>query len=64
MLLSQNNFSLNCWKAFIVHETSLCCLPSRGIENILIRNGKINLFLYSFMKYLMSESHQSFVLQF
>lgn len=45
------------WKAFIVHEISLCCLPSRGIENILIRNGKINLLLYSFMKYLMSESH-------
>lgn len=30
------------WKAFMVHKISFCCLPSRGIENLLIRNGKIS----------------------
>lgn len=61
--LFRHNFFLNClesfdcsWNLFVPYLV-LAHLPSRGIENMLIRDGKVNLFFHSFMKYLLSELH-------
>lgn len=61
--LLRNNFFLDCLGGFhclwnpCVPYLLLAHLPSRGIENMLIREGEVNLFFHSFMKYLLSELH-------